>query len=320
MPDVMPPLVAIIILNWNGGNDTVECLESLRKLVYPRVCLIVVDNASEDDSVGRIRRNYSDVVLICNPKNLGYAEGNNIGIKHALRIGAEFVLLLNNDTVVDKNFLQLLVGAVKKKLHVGLAGPKILSHGSPNRIWFAGPKKTWAFGRPLELGHRGFGEVDSGQYDRTMPVGFITGCSLLISREVISRVGLLDSDYFAYYEDADYCLRAKNAGYALLYVPKARIWHKAARSTTDIYSYSPVTMYLGIRNRLLFMKKHGNPVGWLIFIPYFVGVILRSLFKFPIFGRGSVTRPIYFGIKDFILSNYGPGSLDVLRKVCSSRS
>ncbi len=257
--------VAIILVNWNGKNDTLACLTSLYALTHPRInaSTIVVDNGSTDDSVSAIRKRFPDVEVIETGKNLGFAGGNNIGIRHAMKAGADFVWLLNNDTVVDKNALSALVDVFGEST-VGIGGSKI--YFAPGReyhrerykekdrgrvLWFAGGLIDW---NNMYASHRGVDEVDRGQYDNVEETPFVTGCSMMIHKKVFEKVGLLDERFFAYLEDLDFCLRVKHAGYKLLYVPGSVVWHANASSSgvgSDTHQY-----YM-TRNRLLVGFRYG---------------------------------------------------------------
>lgn len=253
--------VAIIILNFNSGRDTLECLESLTKIGKkdPQLLIIVVDNASTDDSVGMIKKAYPQVTVIVNHENLGFAEGNNCGIRFALKRGADFLLILNNDTTVSPDLITRLVFAASKEKTGGIFGPKIYftagrethlgrykSSELGKVIWYAGGKLDWD---NVLAAHRGVDEVDLGQYDEFVKTAFVTGCALFVRREVFETTGLFDAKFYLYYEDVDLCLRARKKGYELCYVPDAHLWHKNADSGggtgSDLQSY-----YL-TRNRLL---------------------------------------------------------------------
>lgn len=244
--------VSIILVNWNGKNDTLECLASVAQL-----SAVVVDNGSKDDSVAAIRKKYPRAEVIEAGKNLGFAGGNNIGIRKALADGADFVWLLNNDTTVAKNALSALVSAFEDP-SVGVAGSKI--YFSPGReyhgdryktkdrgrvLWYAGGLIDWS---NMYASHRGVDEVDRGQYDTLEETPFITGCSMMIRKEVFDKIGLLNERLFAYLEDLEFCLRAKQAGYKLLYAPKSVVWHKNAGSSGV---GSNTHQYYMTRNRLL---------------------------------------------------------------------
>lgn len=243
------PLVYIIVLNWQNVNDTLACLRSLHKLDYPNYTVLVVDNASHNGSVETIRSIFPEVTIIELPNNLGYAGGNNRGIAHALSDGADYIWLLNDDVVVDKNSVTALVAVAQANPTVGFLGPKVYIQENPRRILTAGILLDEQF----HAQHRGIGELDEGQYDEITAVDSLSGCALLASRKMIEDVGLLDEDYFAYREEVDWCYRAKQAGYKILLAPQAHVWHPDTR-TRDVDS--PLVTYYMARNRLLFAKKH----------------------------------------------------------------
>ncbi len=244
----MFPNVVIIILNWNGREDTLGCLASLRRLDYPAYHIIVVDNGSNDDSVAAIRTNFPEVMLIETGANLGYVGGNNVGLEHAATIEANYALLLNNDTEVAPDFLKLLVEAAETDPHVGIVGPTIYYFDRPNVIWSAGGEIDWQRGDTRMIG---LNEVDHGQFGLTpYPVDFVTGCALLIKLPVIQQVGLLDPRFFAYYEETEWCVRVSRAGFQIVVVPQAKVWHKISPVARE--ASSQVHYYM-VRNRLLFL-------------------------------------------------------------------
>lgn len=226
------PQVCVIILNWNGKEDTLHCLRSLQEVDYPRYQVVVVDNASDDGSPEAIRAAFPAVELIVNESNLGFSAGNNEGIQYALQSGADYVLLLNNDTQVDRMVLTALVRTCEADPAVGLASPKVFYFDRPHVIYYAGARRGWL---PLLPRLIGVEEEDRGQYEQLEEVDYIWGQAMLIKREVIESVGLLDPRFFMYYEDADYCLRAKRAGYKVVYVPTALVWHQVAKGTEGDY-------------------------------------------------------------------------------------
>lgn len=282
--------VVVVIVNWNGKKDTLECLESLGK----SNC-IVVDNGSTDGSVEEIRKTFPSVQIIENKENLGFSGGNNVGIKKALDGGADFVWLLNNDTRVDKNARQTLVDVFTDE-GVGVAGSKI--YFSPGHefhkerykkaqlgkvLWYAGGTIDW---QNMYAAHRGVDEVDRGQYQIIEETPFISGCSLMVRRAVFEKVGLLDEKFFAYMEDLDFCLRAKRAGYKLLYVPQSIVWHKNAGSSGV---GSQLHQYYMTRNRLLIGMRYA-PLRTKI-------ALLKEGVRFT-----SIRRRAYF---DALLGRYG---------------
>ena len=215
-----PPLVYIIVLTWNGKADTLECLRSLADLTYPNFRIMVVDNNSADGTAVEVIKDYPNVEVIVNGSNLRFAGGNNVGIASAVERGAELVLLLNNDTTVERHFLTAMVEAIRSDSGAGMAGPKIYYFGDRKRIWYAGGRIEWWKGW---ISHVGVRELDEGQYDAPRRIDYVTGCCMLVKREVIERVGMLDEAYYIYGEDADWCVRASRAGFSLLYVPSAVI-------------------------------------------------------------------------------------------------
>ena len=265
--------VYIIVLNWNGKDDTIECVRSLQKINYNNYKIVVVDNGSEDDSVSEIKKQFSKVEIIENKKNLGFAGGNNVGIKYAINSGADYVLLINNDTTVEEDFLSELVEAGESDKKIGILGSKICFYSDPNRIWFAGGKVNWLKNKGT---HIGLDQIDNGQYDKIKETDYLTGCCLLIKREVVEKIGVLAEDYFLYYEDTDFSLRTKNAGYKPIYVPKSKIYHKISRSTKPgSFSY----IYYHARNGLVMAKRTGSLLNKIVLYPYCAYLFLKQIIK-----------------------------------------
>lgn len=244
------PGVIIIVLNWNGLADTLECLESLARLDYPDYEVVVVDNGSTDGSVKTIRAHFPAVGILENGENLGYAEGNNVGIRFALSRGAEYIFVLNNDTLVDSQALSGLVDVAIAHPEAGFLGPKVYHRESPQVIQSAGGM----FNKYWESCYRGMDEIEQGQFEELMGVDFVCGCAVLVSRRVIEQIGLLDPRFFLYREDIDWCYRATRAGFRVLYVPSAKVWH---RSPHIREAELPRTTYYMARNALLFLAKNG---------------------------------------------------------------
>ena len=218
------PSVGIIILNWNGRGDTLACIESLSRLDYPACRTAMVDNGSTDGSVAAVATRFPEVTLIENGRNLGYAGGNNVGLRWAMAEGLDYALLLNNDTEVAPDLLRRLVTAAEADTNCGAVGPTIYYWASPERIWSAGGQVNWRNGstRMMHLN-----EADTGQLGPSpWRADFVTGCALLIKRTALERVGLLDERFFAYYEETEWCARAGREGLSILQVPEAHLWHK----------------------------------------------------------------------------------------------
>lgn len=258
--------IAIIIVNYNGEKDTNELLDSLGKIKTDGNSLeiYIVDNGSTKNI------NYTDRSLPChyqkNKTNVGFAAANNQGIKLALQNGADYICLLNNDTTVDPIFVDNIILSFEKDDKIGVISPKIYFY--PGRefhkeryeekdkgkvIWYAGGLIDW---ENIYCSHRGVDEVDNGQYNTEIETDFATGCCMFIKKEVIEKSGFLNEEYFAYFEDVDFCIRAKKVGYKIIYEPRSIIWHKNASSSGG--SGSSLQFFLQERNRLLFGFKYAK--------------------------------------------------------------
>ncbi len=296
----MQKKVYIIVLNWNGKNDTLECIKSLQKIDYNNYKIVVVDNGSKDDSVFEIKKQFSEVKIIENKKNLGFSGGNNVGVRDAINNGADYVLLINNDTTVEEKFLSKLVELGESDKKIGILGSKICFYNEPNRIWFAGGKINWLKNKGT---HIGLDEIDNRQYDKTKKVDYLTGCCLLIKREVIEKVGILAEDYFLYYEDTDFSLRVKNTGYKVIYVPKSKIYHKISRSTNP---GSSNYIYYHTRNGLALAKRNGSFLNKIILYPYCVYLFLKQIIKIIFISqKRNWAFAVLKGEKDFLLGKMG---------------
>jgi GT2 family glycosyltransferase len=258
------PPIAIIVLTWNGRDLTLDCLRSLEAVTTPNLRTVVVDNASSDGTVDAIRSRYRDrVTVIENAENLGFAQGNNAGIRRALEDGAEFVLLLNNDTVVAPDFVDELLRPMLASGDIGITAPKIYFFEPKNRLWFAGGEISLWRGTARHIGIR---ETDRGQYDRERDIDYASGCALFARRDVFEKAGYLDPAYQAYFEDADLCVRARAAGFRIRYFPAAKVWHRISASTGGQLSRRKATRKLASARR--FFAAHARPYHWLT-IPFF---------------------------------------------------
>lgn len=288
-----PPRVVALILNWNGRSDTLACLRSLQQQTYPALIPLVVDNGSQDGSVAAIRADFPAVHLIETGANLGFCAGNNVGMTWALAQGADFVLLLNNDTWFDPAMTQELVAEAGRDPQIGLAGPKIYQAKPPTVLWSAGGRVTF-WGNVTAM--RGFGQADRGQYDSAADVDYLPGCGILARRQLLETVGLLDPAYFAYYEDADWAMRARRAGWIVRYVPSARMWHKGGASTGGFYN--PREKYLSGVNAVRFMRRYAHAGQWVLYLISLAAGIPWLIIRESARGRSAAVRAKIRGLVD----------------------
>lgn len=281
------PRAAVIVVNWNGRDITLECLRSLSALTYPQVDLIVVDNASSDGSVEAIRSGYPNVTLLTMPRNLRFAGGNNAGIREALTRGADMVLLLNNDTVVDKDLLTHLVARMNADPAHGMIAPKILYFDQPDRIWFAGGEISMWTGT---MKHTGIREVDCGQHDTVHEIDYASGCCILVRAGVIQKIGLLDESYHMYTEDADWSMRTRRAGYKIMYEPSARVWHKLSVSAGGHLSWYK------LKNKFIsnfrFFWRYGSRAQRLVFpwLSIVVNILVAARYLLTARAKGAASQ------------------------------
>ena len=258
----MPPVWAVIV-NWNGAKDTVECIESLRFQEDVRLDIVVVDNKSTDATDIRLIKEHTGahVHLIVNDQNAGFSGGNNIGIRYAMDHGADYVLIINNDTIVDDKYLVAkLVGAVRNDPRIGLASPSIFYYPATEQVWYAGTTLN------LWLGWKHLRRVPVS----TTPIdtGYASGCCMLVPLDFIRQVGMLPEPYFLGVEDIEWSLRAKKSGWRVVYVPGATLLHKdsmSSRAETGGGTYSPTRIYFEHRNTIWLIRQYGNvPQRWIV--------------------------------------------------------
>lgn len=291
--------VFVIVLNWNQWPDTQECLASLRQCDADHLRVVVVDNGSVDGSGERVIETFPDVELLPQSRNLGFAEGNNVGIRHALARGAGRIMLLNNDTILEPGFLGPLDEALDRRPHVGIVGPKIRYHPDVDTLWGVGGLIDWVEGRQF---HIGAGERDEGQHDVDRAVDYVSACCLLARREVFERAGLLDPRYFIYFEETDWNLRAARLGYERRSAPASLIYHKVSRA---MGTGSPISDYYYARNRLLFFATHAPARRRLPLIGLYTARSLRYAGALEAHGRRDNARAVARGVADFYLRRFG---------------
>ena len=281
------PKVYILILNYNGGDDTLDCLKSLQSITYTNAEIIVIDNASADGSVDRIKAAFPGITILQNEDNLGFAGGNNAGILYALEHSADYIFLLNNDTVVDPGVIDELVRVGEGNEFIGILGSLIYYYNLPEKVWFAGGKVYWPLGTARHIT-----DVPEGPRE----VDFITGCAFMVKRAVVEKTGAFNPDFFLYYEDTDWSVRAARAGFKLVVVPASVVWHKEMGT---VGHRSPLHEYYVTRNNLLFMGKNASILNWIFFLPLFLLKITIKTILFCARRQSHLVAPIFKGVRDY---------------------
>ena len=245
------PKVANIILNWNNAEDTLACLGSVAAMDYPAGHTIVVDNGSTDDSVVCIRASFPDVQMIETGENLGYAGGNNVGIRYALAQEAHYICILNNDITVEPGFLEPLLDAMQSRPDVGIVTPLVAEKVDRGCVWALGSAVNWRTAAVTRL-HAGEA-VDGWRQQAPFEVDIASGAAMLVRREVFECAGFMDEEFFLYYEEVDWCLHLRQAGYRILAVPASVVLHGAS-GTLGVTS--PLIDYYMLRNHLRLIGRH----------------------------------------------------------------
>lgn len=291
------PKVSVVILNWNSYEVTRDCLLSLRKLDYPNVEVVLVDNGSVDGSGQKLAGEFPEIRLISNEKNLGFTGGNNVGMRDVLGRGTDYLLLLNNDTIVAPDFLDKLVKVAESDPRIGMVNPKIYYSEPADRIWFAGAKYIpWrTFPKVFGLRRR-----DDGSYDQMLEVSFATGCALLVKAEVPQKIGLLDDIFFLSFEDVDWSVRALKAGYKAIYVPSAVIWHRFSYATEKNRGFAYREFY-NMRNTVLCARKYlplyQLPLFLFSVAQYVISVTIQSLLSADTKRAAALYRGLWNGCR-----------------------
>jgi GT2 family glycosyltransferase len=262
--------LAVVVLSWNGAALTLDTLRSLEACHVPeswRLRTLVVDNASTDGSPERVREAFPGVELLVLAENRRFAGGNNEGLRRALDGGADAVMLLNNDVVADPKLIEKLLAALDEQPQAGAAAPLIYFAPPTDRIWYGGGRcRPWL----AHSSHRGLRTRDHGQYRSIEDTGYLTGCCLLATAEAWRKVGLLDERYFIYAEDADWCLRARAAGFRLLFVPTARLWHRVSASSANATGGGAMNawkVYQRLRANVTLWARHTHGLARITWLP-----------------------------------------------------
>ncbi|MEM7483889.1 MAG: glycosyltransferase family 2 protein [Bacteroidota bacterium] len=267
----MKPLVSIITINYNESEVTLDLLQSIRELTYPNYEIIVVDNASPNDAPDSIKEKYPEINLIKSKENLGFAGGNNLGVKQAK---GDYLLFINNDTIVPKGFIEPLVQTFQDDETIGMVSPKIKFHWDPTLIQYAGytPMNHWT----IRNNSIGYHQKDDGNFDAEGETQSIHGAAMMVPKSVVEKVGMMNEIYFLYYEEHDWAEMIKRAGYKIYYQPKSYILHKESVSTGK---FSPLKTYYISRNRILFARRNFKPFQlWIsLLFQCFVSIPKNSL-------------------------------------------
>ncbi len=285
------PLVYGIILNWNGSEETIACLHSMQAQTYLNLHLLVIDNGSVDDSVQKIKSAFPDISLIENDTNLGFAGGVNVGLRHALAAGAEYVLILNNDLVIDPNCVMEMTNCLQED--IAFVTAVIYYTNDPNRIWSIGGH---IHPLTLEKTSDARGILDTGQLTDVLSRDFVPGGATMMSRIALEKIGLFDERFFLYYEDADISLRALRAGLKSIVATKAKMWHSVSASAggTD----SPRERYWMARSSIIYFYKHARLKQIPIIIFWRTGSALRTTYRLLRKGNYLALRSYWRGLRD----------------------
>ncbi len=280
--------LAVVVLSWNGRDLTRDTLASLAACRVPdgwRLQVMVVDNASADGSPQMVRDEFPDTELLALSENRRFAGGNNAGVTRALEAGADAVMLLNNDVLADPGMIEKLLAALAEDPRAGAVTPLIYFAPPTDRIWYAGGRCQPAM---AHSSHRGIRERDHGQYRSLEETGYLTGCCLLATAEAWRKVGLLDERYFIYAEDADWSLRARAAGYRLLFVPTARLWHRVSASSGG--AMNPWKVYQRLRANVTLWSRHARGLARLTWLPALLAQ--QAVYALLLLARGHVAAAV----------------------------
>lgn len=310
---LLSPKVVIVILNWNNAPDTIDCLNTVAQLDYPNYRALVVDNGSIDGSVAKIRTCHSDVEILETGQNLGYAEGNNVGMRHAIQAGADYIFVLNNDTLLAPTMLTELVHFAEARPNAGMVGPTMYCTEPADTLYAAGSFIDWTKGLTW---NRGIYQPVAHYLNLKQPeqVDFITGCGVLVRRELIEVAGPLDSIYFLNFEDVEWCVRARRHGFEVWYVPQAIMWHK---DSATFGQGSPAHIYYLTRNSLLFFWQNApQSLRWVSVSRLILGTLrtvgtwsLKPQYRTDTFRRRRKANLL--AIRDFFLGRFNEMGPDV---------
>ncbi len=291
-----PRSVAAVVVNWNGREVLAQCLESLIHSDQEGLAIYVVDNASTDGSAEMLGERFPSVRLIRNERNDGYAAGANAGVERVRADGFDYALLLNNDLELAPDAVSALMRAAAGHPGAAFLGPLIYYHDRPDVIWSFGGTVSFLTG---DIRHVGLRERDTGQYEEIRRADYVTGCAMLVSLEAVGKIGLMDTGYFMYNEDTDWCMRATRLGYDVLVVPEAKVWHKVSMSSGG--GLTPFKVYHRFRSTFRFFARHARFYQW-------IGIVPATLVRTVAFAAGELLR----GRRENVAA-LSRGAIDTLR-------
>ena len=292
------PAVWCVVLAYNAVDLTLACIESLRRQDYPHLDILVVDNASSDGTAGILAERFPDVGVLALSENLGYAGGNNLGMRHALQQGADLLFLVNNDTRFESNCVSKLVAEMIVAPHCGVVGPMVYTWDGWSTISSAGGEVDWRHADAINVGA---GEVDTGQYG-ARSVDFINGCAIMVSREAVERVGLIDERFFMYWEETDWCRRIAAAGFDVRFQPAARMQHKAPLAWEG---QSALALYYAGRNRMLFFARHAKGTGKAVALARVAKGLVSGTIRNRRTGNQAAARAARAALTDALMARWG---------------
>lgn len=305
----MHPCITIIVLNWNGLVDTLSCLESLYPVANANTKVLVVDNGSTDGSVPAIQAAHPDVEVVETGCNLGYAGGNNVGIERAVANGADYVLVLNNDTTCAPDLIDRLLEAAERHPYAGMFCPRILYMHDPQRVWFDDAR--WS-SRDLNFKFPGKDRLVSDLGTGDHEADFACGAALFVRAEVIRQIGVFDARYFLVWEESDWCYRARQNGWASVVVPSAKVWHRVGASFGS--EASPLRTYFSSRNKLVWLFRHGTWIERLRALAMGAAAALPH-WSMDTVGADPWLKRLAWAVRDFAISATGGGArLDYIAK------
>jgi GT2 family glycosyltransferase len=291
--------IDVIILNTNRRQDTLECIASLAENTFRNFRIILLDNNSTDGTKEAVRSAFPEVQIVELSENHGYAGNNNVGIQLALEQKADWILVLNEDTILAPDSLQHLIDVGESDPSIGILGPMVYHWDEPDVIQSAGG----ILGPNWSSIHFGKDEVDRGQYTEPNPVEWISGCAILVRRQVVEQVGMIDPRLFIYWEETEWCMRAARAGWKIIHVPRAKIWHKGVKRN---FQPKPAFYYYATRNHFYLLLKHRAPIRVWFFVLFSTFRTLVSWTVRPKWRAMQKNRDaMWLGFLDFLRKRYG---------------